>query len=436
MHRMTRRRRHRLSTRIVLLAGLAGLGAACGDDPSTPPGAIEPAPLPDPQVPGYSFPETEAAIYGWVENGDASSVALHAWGLWAALTAETEQVVDGQNLRVFETWLTPSDIIDDAQDTARDLRPAATLNQHSATSTAVDARITGFVKYDPSASDFAQTNDLFSQAALNQLISDGARDIPAFPNTAVTLKPVFMKLSKAAGQYHKVPAWPGPPNPAKSFPPGDWGQCIWIDLNDSGAGPAQGGVDTTCTDSSHSDATIYGLGRFISFVDGDTVYVLKAMHVTTKETTRWTWQTYWWTPNPDAPHPPSSASVAGARPAQLTGAPANYAHCSSYQMVDPVQPETGGMNVGQPVYCYNPWLEAEFKPSDLPNSTPLAGAANDVGVQTNCMSCHAYASWSKDKVEDTQSKFYTGDRYVDLQSTEFDGLLRLDFAWSIQQNAK
>lgn len=437
MRRMMKRQRQALrATSGVLMMGLVGLCAACGDDPAPTPGAIEPAPLPNPQVPGYSFPETESAIYGWVEDDDASSVALHAWGLWTALTAETQQVVDGQNLRVFETWLTPADIISDAEDAARNLRPSATLNQHSTSSTAVDARVTGFVKYDPSAADFAQTNALFSKAALNQLLLDGARDIPAFPNTAVTLKPVFMKLSKSEGQYHQLPAWPGPPDPATAFPPADWGQCIWIDLNDSGAGPAQSAVDTSCTDGSRSDSTTYGLGRFVSYVDGDTVYVLKAMHVTTKETTRWTWQTFWWTPNPDAPQAPSSASVAAARPSQLTGAPANYAHCSSYQMVTPVQPETGGMNAGQPVYCYNPWLEAEFGPSQLPNSTPLAGQANEVGVQTNCMSCHAYASWSKDNAENTQDTFYTGDRYVDLQSTDFDGLLRLDFAWSIQQNAE
>lgn len=176
-------------------------------------------------------------------------------------------------LRVFETWLTPDDIIADAWDAVRDLRPTKTLNQLPTTSTTVDTRITGFVKYDATAADFADTNDLLSKATLNALLEDGARDIPGFPNTAVTLKPVFLKLSKSEARYHRVAAWPGPPDPARAFP-------------------------------------------------------------------------------------------------------------------------------------------------------------------STCMSCHAYASWSKDNLPNLQDQLYAGDRYVDLESAEFDSYLRLDFAWSIQQNAQ
>ena len=44
-------------------------------------------------------------------------------------------------------------------------------------------------------------------------------------------------------------------------------------------------------------------------VAGD-VAILVAMHVSTRETARWTWQTFWWTPTPENPHAPSSPNIA------------------------------------------------------------------------------------------------------------------------------
>ena len=77
--------------------------------------------LPDPRIPGFHFPESEATLTGWItalSRGSAADAApaaferthLHAWGVWTALTAETNQLLGGQKLRVFETWLTPDDL--------------------------------------------------------------------------------------------------------------------------------------------------------------------------------------------------------------------------------------------------------------------------------------------------------------------------------------
>src|SRR3954471_13091099 len=74
---------------------------------------LESEPLPDLRIPGFHFPESEATVTGWLtamsSNTPAAAFATakiqsHGWGLWAALTAETAQRIDGQTLRVFETW--------------------------------------------------------------------------------------------------------------------------------------------------------------------------------------------------------------------------------------------------------------------------------------------------------------------------------------------
>src|SRR5438046_150935 len=84
--------------------------------------AIVPEPLPDPGIPAFAFPESEATLTGWITTmtrGDPVTAApafekihLHGWGLWTALTTEASQAYAGQKLRVFETWLTPDDLFD------------------------------------------------------------------------------------------------------------------------------------------------------------------------------------------------------------------------------------------------------------------------------------------------------------------------------------
>ena len=71
--------------------------------------------------PGIPIPESEATILNWIKASsnptDAAmaaeasrKIALHGWGIWTSLTAETNQVYQGQKIRVFETWLTPEDL--------------------------------------------------------------------------------------------------------------------------------------------------------------------------------------------------------------------------------------------------------------------------------------------------------------------------------------
>src|SRR5579883_1652023 len=79
--------------------------------------------LPEPLfvAPPARLPEPEASLTALVAtatSGDPASAAFaaaaldrHAWALWAAVTAPSTQSYENQPLRVFETWLTPEDLL-------------------------------------------------------------------------------------------------------------------------------------------------------------------------------------------------------------------------------------------------------------------------------------------------------------------------------------
>lgn len=417
--------------------------------------SITPVPLPDPGIPGFSFPVPEAEIVGWTEKDDQTAINKHGWGLWTAVTALTDQEYNGQKLRVFETWPSPSDITDGLTPTPHTLKP---LNQRDRgeASTHGGENLIGDVRYDPIAAQHIIDNGLLSKAALNKLIEDGQSKIPDFPAAALTLKPIFQKVLQKQlvdGRYYKLAAWPGPPGAELpgdniAFPPKDWKECVWVDLQNGGAG--NGAVDKTCDPkgSSRTANNTYGIENFIhidiaapsspSSLTLDEHAILVGMHITTREITRWTWQTFWWSPTPDTPKFPSSKAIAEDRPAQLQGPARNYVNSLAYNMVFPPQPVTGGKNEGNSVYAYNPWLEAEFGTKTLPDSEPGVfngrKVPNNVGMQTNCMSCHARANYNPNKIKNAPD--YAGDRYADIKGDEFAGVLTTDFLWSLHEHAK
>lgn len=473
--------------------GLSGLALVLLLSSNLARAQIVAAPFPDPKIPGFQFPEPESTIVDWIyqmtnkkpQAADSfAKIHLHGWGIWTALTLETDQVFDGQKLRTFETWPTPQDILAGPQEPngaarmlsmprarsafqpfhqfghvkgtkdTRDMRRAAKMIDP-------DKTITGFVKYDPSATAHIIQQGLFSKKNLDALLQGGANAIPGFPVTALALKPVFKPVQPlVGGRYYKLPVWPGPPDMPQEFPYTQWKGWIWIDIQ--GGGQGNGQVDSTGAEdgSSRTEATTYPIASFIHFkfgaedaasanaamkaMGGKTTVaagdfsVLVGMHVAGREITRWTWETFWWTPTPDDPHLPSSPEIAKLRPAQLQGAPRNYAMALAYNMVAPVQPYVGGKNAGESVYAYNPWLEAGFGPSDLPDSIPgtFKGkkVQNNFGVQTNCMSCHGAANYTS--ASSPTAPGYSGDRYIDLNDPRFKKTLKADFLWSIPGNAK
>lgn len=464
---------------------LAATGAVLASrGPAQP---IAPEPLPELRIPGFHFPESEATITGWLtamsrETPAAASAAakiqLHGWGLWTALTAETAQRIDGQSLRVFETWLSADDLAPDPGSPAA-LSPARArrrtglrpLNQfrvrpeeHDAVSDPADDpnpinRVMGFVKFDPTAAEHIARQRLLSTGALDALLDGGAQQIPVFPTTTIVAKPVFQIIKSSDlidGRYYALKVWPGPPETPRAFPPALWPGCVWLDL--LGGGEGRGAIDEAglSDGSSRTAETTYPLASImhyrLSAADaaglnqakpatasaGDTA-ILVAMHMAGREIARWTWQTFWWTPTPDDPHEPSSGAIASRRPAQLRGPARNYAMAIAYALFAPDQPYVGGENSGAPLYAYNPWIEARFAPADLPDSQPLLlpdgrTLANNVGVQTNCLSCHARASYNP-HLRATAPRF-AGLRYTDLGDAQFVGTLQVDFLWSIARHAR
>ena len=55
--------------------------------------AITPIPLPDPGIPGFKFPTPPEEIISWTEDNNQTAINQHAWGIWTALTAETDQTI-------------------------------------------------------------------------------------------------------------------------------------------------------------------------------------------------------------------------------------------------------------------------------------------------------------------------------------------------------
>jgi hypothetical protein len=342
---------------------------------------------------------------------------------------------------VFETWLTADELAADSVSlatvsAARTRRRAALrpLNQLRVRPEERDApesidaaddpnpinRVMGFVKFDPVAAEHITRQRLLSTAALDMLLEGGAQQVPPFPANALVAKPVFQVIKTSElidGRYYALKVWPGPPAVPQAFPPAQWPGCVWLDV--LGDGDGRGAIDEfpASDGSSRTDATTYPLASIIHYrlsaadaaglnqakpttgASAGDIAILVAMHLAGREIARWTWHTFWWTPAADTPPEPSSLSIASRRPAQLRGAARNYAMALAYTLFAPDQPYVGGENSGAPVYAYNPWIEARFGPAELPDSRPLTDAtgrttANNTGVQTNCLSCHARANYN------------------------------------------
>lgn len=460
--------------------------------------------LPNPDIPGYNFPEPEPVILGWVNNQptQSSNIHLHGWGLWTSLNMPSGQSAFGlKDAPVYLTWKTKQELVKrilgakkangetaEAENSVLPELALQPLSQHlkfgirttldkavkAATSAAAekapptkkgktpptpDTAVFETVAYSPDASDWILKNELFKLSTFKALYDQKQKEIAVFPNTAVALKPVYKVISQKGGHlidghYYAMPAWPGTPKVTQDiidngFPEQDWNAgCVYVDITNKGPSIAKS-TDASCN-ARTADST-YGLGDFVHIpvtaenlsqlkVDGldvavgDTL-ILVAMHVTSREITEWTWQTFFWTPDPANPPSPSDKAVAATRPlGQLKGAAAHYAASFAYQMIAPNQPVDGGNNVGKPVIGYNPYLESGFNGSvfgvKVPVIDPTTKVAwvGQVGVQTNCMTCHAMATVA---MAPGAQGYYTTSFWIGRNDPLYNGTVQVDFLWSI-----
>jgi hypothetical protein len=414
------------------------------------------------------FPEDSTNIYAWLSARDTTSITKHAWGIWAGLTSNSNQIYNlTDTLLVYETWFGISDIASQCanQDTLGGCNNTKSTREQlhyphqlthsfgSSVAPVVDT-IPNFyvsVSYDPNASCFATKNLLLNQTTITKkLVRGGIGKIEPFPNSSITIKPTYY-IGKVSDGLIQIPVWPGPPeNLGQIYPQSLWNSFIYVDVKHHHApGKIAGPADSTQTSS--LDSSIVNLNEFIYYpldsaaaayinaqqenqagvtvVAGD-LAILVCMHVGTKEISNWTWQTFFWTTNPTSPLFPSSSWQATLRPSQLHGAAAHYAVATAYTMVWPNQPITGGTNKNaKPIFAYNPYLEPGLSPAPFGNVNKL-NSKFQFGMQTNCMSCHAFATSNGSN----NSLNYSADQYVDMADTIFVDWVQLDFAWSIQQN--
>jgi hypothetical protein len=416
---------------------------------------------------------------------DSASIYKHAWGIWAGLTAPSGQKYAGDNLRVYETWLGLSEVqklviennmqggcagtsfkrngrapLSRAKQLEHSARFIAkktgfAVSRPTASETNVNFWVT--VSYSPDAACFATQNQIFKQSVVNKSYNAGGLGaIPAFPNKSITIKPTYLVYDDTAVLF-KVPVWITAPVTADS----NFGQTgngfeaknfVYVDRNNKQpAGKIAVPVGNTEKEAAKIAAATINLNDFIYLTidaqmakemnsqdsaqgmnNGPNGYgvakkgqiaLLMAMHVTTKEISNWTWQSYYWTPNRENPGSPSSNLAASLRPSQIKGAAANYACVAAYVMLTPNNAPNSSAKGS--MFGYNPYLEGGFGPSTFPYANTF-NATYKYGVQSNCMSCHALA------IADTSASGYTTDQTVSLAAPYFNKQVSLDFAWSVQ----
>ena len=425
-------------------------------------------------------------------NYDSSSIYQHAWGIWAGLTDPTQQVYAGDSLLVFETWMGLNEIREAIEknisvcDSSFTKTARATLTrpkqyEHAAnfalqnaskfasskkgpkidrpTENSFTQWVT--VSYSPSAACYATNTQIFKQSAINKYYAkDGIGQIPVFPNTAVTIKPTYLVYHDSINSLLRMPVWLNAPNPPDSVNVSQFTYCVYIDIkNQQKEGKKLVPVLQTDTVSADIAKATCNLKDFISFrVDKkmadlmnqqDSVQgmnnvpnkgygkakagelaVLVGMHVTTKEIAKWTWQTFFWTPDPENPGIPSSQLAVKTRPSGLKGAAAHYAANAAYVMLTPNDAVNTTKNAG-PMFGYNPYLEGGFGPTTF-GLTNNFNPNYKFGMQTNCMNCHALAVPQPPGTGQTFGQYST-DQYIHpYQDSLFKNQVKLDFAWSIQ----
>ena len=249
------------------------------------------------------------------------------------------------------------------------------------------------------------------------------------------IKPVFLPVNLTNGK-DTIRVWQGPPKDTiQTWDQKDWPNSLIKIVKDKK--DADGKTKFAISDFINFKVDKDFTEPFGNFKHGDYA-ILVAMHVMTKETTRWTWQSFWWSQYPDTPHFPSSELHASYRSkVTLDEAAKHYAMTAAYSNVMPAQPYVNGSNTGESLYAYNPYLEAGFGPADSDNPVLLGEnedgmyngkvVKNNFGIQTNCMSCHIQARWPQNNT----SLNYNGDRYVDFRQNYGKDTLQLDFLWSV-----
>lgn len=432
----------------------------------------------DPPAVG-SYPAAPGRVEGWINNQQTDSIRAHGWNVWASITSPSGH----GRLPVWETWYSGHEVYDmranltagAARTAARDFeRPqqfhhVARMGHLRAGHIPTDRAetITSFNRYTRALAEFVWNHHYNDAAVLNAINArfDSAdtpiaqRQISLSRDSVdageIALKPVFQFISGDSASA--VPYWAGDNTTASTDSanptPDSWkqgvvvdptgklrpGSKVWMSVNGQ---PADSLVVVPLNTFYHIRLTAADSANYSQFAEtsgddvgqgnqGDSasvaamvrpgnVALLVAMHVTTKEITNWTWQTFWWSPDAG-----DTTKVVG-RPASVKGVWRNYLMNVAYYMVTPPNAPNG-----TPYISYNPYLETNLSGSFVNDQ---GQTVNWTGVTTNCMTCHRMATWGK--LERGSGQFPTGADYrnngqVNPGDSAFAGYTKLDFLWSV-----
>jgi hypothetical protein len=426
-----------------------------------------------PIPPGYHFPTPTTMIDKWIATSDTAAMRAHAWDIFSGITADSGERYEGKELPIWETWYGYSDVFPVTQTRVSTTAAASAflashrgplrvfVQPHQFTHTKSglsmlsalgpeDSRLMSFNKFSPHAATFiispqvgpnGQIYYYNSGSSLRNLntafptdTNSQDRSINQFPVEALVIKPVF-SIVKSNG-LTPLPLWQGatasikPENPT----PDTWKTCILIDPKSMSkqirlataseiarANPVKGLACKAYLYASLStlywfklsdnEAATFNKARN-GGVDPDDFAVLVALHVSTRETPFWTWQTFYWQPGEDTPDKFPGSKV--GQPKNLKAPWTNYAMCANYS-----QTITPGGNIMD--VCLNPYLE----------TTPAIPA----GMASNCMSCHGVARYSANQIEPypldykAPIPFFTDPFYFNSSTTH------TEFSWAIASQA-
>lgn len=421
-----------------------------------------------------SFPSPKDTINQWIAGLNEPKIRAHAWDIWESITSTIITKGGKDTLPLWETWFSGYEVFTAAnslelRDVVKDFQNPSQFF-HGSNVTAIPIapaeRPLSFNKFSPSLAKVIY-NYQYNKAAILDTIncvftrnktatvdrqiqtSTAADTVDQF---SFALKPVFQFIN--GSQPTALPFWAGvsvqTTNNLTNPSPDTWRQCVVVDptgkltpgstvvMSCNGQSPkpwpvvslkdfysikitqamadsfsvfaAQSGDDIGT--GNHSDST-----SVVDMVKAGNIALLMAMHVTGKEITNWTWQTFWWSPETNDP-------VFGAdRPASIQRPWNNYNMRTAYYMTAPgtvAQP-------GEPNIQFNPYLETNL----FGTLTSQVGSKDTIhwyGVFSNCMSCHRMAAWPNND--------YIPDGYINAaDSVQFSGKTKTDFLWSIPTRA-
>jgi hypothetical protein len=415
-----------------------------------------------------SYPATRARIEAWIRGGQMDSIRAHGWDVWAAVTARNTR----DSLPRWESWYSSLEVFDPTDSTpptgqrfrrGRDFELPRQIVHSEAGGTRTTREPLDFAEHKLSFNRYSQPtaqhvvrNRLYLRRALAsaQRLLDSvqspiaARGVRASNGEvdagAVVLKAVFQFIPDDTMSV--VPYWDGnrPQNTTDTLKPTiiRWKQAVVVDPTrrltpglraDCSVNGLVGACPIVSLDDFYhivltardtadfarqlNDARTRGDDGYLADADSirrllrpGNVALLVAMHVITKETPDWTWQTFWWSNDPER------SALGRDRPRSI-GAPWNHYDMDvAYTMTR---------------IAFNPYLETNL-------GGRLPGDSTEwTGVRTNCMSCHRRAAWRQSGDTSFVTPQYGPAGVISAgDSSIFAGFVKTDYLWSVAKRAQ